>query len=1103
MATRPLELQSLKWPFVGLAVALALCTGWAVIDEVVARRPWKKYQREFFALDEKHTREDLARAQKRLEVPATKKELDQARADLEAANRAMSGNAQERKAYDDAVKAEEDAQIKEAEAKLYLGFDKSEADATYYKLREARHEEHSKEEADLQKKLDDWNEKIKQKTALYEAAIQKHKEATAARVAFQARKDAAQAKIDAFEKPGADLKTRLETFKGLGKLPQMDQYWIEGLKNSWGSATVDRCQNCHMGVNKGGFSAPWEVLEAKKASVKPEDMKAQFALDAEVIDSYQQVHDKICEDLPPPSPAIPIGGAAASPAPAPMDPASATECRPAAAWKKWVEMAAAFCGPETGSRWLSKSKVVLKDAKGAVLPTGLSTDKKRGPRVQDVEEGGKHGAHDEEDAGVAQACTDKDTVAALEDAAKVDPYDVKPVFRTHPHRFELLVKTHPPEQFGCTTCHGGEGAQTKGVEHKAFRHGVDDHDWNDPLTDEVRVLGKKYKGAFMQAKCEKCHASDLTLAYAPTLSKGKKLFIDVGCWGCHPIEGYNDLAKRGPTLTSVASKTSPGWLHTWIQYPKAWRPATRMPNFWPGAVDASFVPHENGEKPEDVVKRHQKVRGEEVSAIGAYLWQTSEPAKLRPVPAGGDAARGKELFESVGCKACHVNEKGSEARRSEASADRDYAPNLWNIADKTNPEWIFTWIKNPKALWPETKMPDLRLSDAEGADLTAYLVTLKSDATYPAPPEYADKARLITLADQGKTLIAKYGCFGCHNIKGFENAQKIGVELTEEGKKDANLLDFGDVRYFTENPKHRQTWANFVWTKLHTPRIYAYERVETRMPQFDFSDDEALAIETFVRGQTSERPEQPSYLAGNGNPEKQAVQQGEKLVFWNGCRNCHIVEKRGGAVRDLFNEDNQSFAPPVLTGEGAKVQPEWLFAFLKGPYPLRPWLQIRMPTFHFSDEDATGVVHYFAASSQKSFPYLTATPPPMTPAQAHEATGLLAELKCLQCHVVGKLAPGQDPAAAAPNLLLAKSRLRPDWIPLWLKNPQALLDGTRMPSFWDFSDAQHPGAPSKAFGGDATEQIDALRDLLMHLGEPGFEPPKPARTASAAGPSHG
>ena len=155
-----------------------------------------------------------------------------------------------------------------------------------------------------------------------------------------------------------------------------------------------------------------------------------------------------------------------------------------------------------------------------------------------------------------------DLVAAFEEAAKADLYDVKPVFRTHPHRWDLLVKEHNPETFGCTTCHGGEGAQTKGVMHRKFRHGEDDHDWNDPLTDEVTVMGKKYKGAFMQSKCDKCHNLEYTLADAPLLSKGKKLFTDVGCWGCHPIEGYNDLAKRGPTLTNITAKTTPGWLHT-------------------------------------------------------------------------------------------------------------------------------------------------------------------------------------------------------------------------------------------------------------------------------------------------------------------------------------------------------------------------------------------------------------------------------------------------------------------------------------------------------------------------------------------------------------
>ena len=1075
MATKPLELQSLKWPFVGLSILLALTTAWAVYDEVVARRPWKNYQREFFKLDEAHLKADKERAQKRLEAPETKKQLDELKAELKAANDAISGNAEQRKAYDDAVKEDEQAAVKEAEGKLFLGFDKSKQDAVYYLLREARHENHAAEEAAQQRKFDEWQRSIDEKTRIYNAAIQHHKETTAKKLAFVQRRDAAQAKIEALEKPILDLDKRLEAYSGIGKLPAMEQYWLKNLKNSWGSESVDRCQNCHTAINKGGYSAPWEVLEAKKANLPEAEMKAQYALDPEVIETYKAIHEKICEDVPVVPAAIPIGGAPAVSEVAPVDPAAATECRPATAWKKFMEQAEAYCGPD--ARWLAKTRLLLKDASGAVLTAGKEEWKgqSRNPALEKEE-----GAELED--RVANACGDKDTIAALDEAAKTDPFDVKPVFRTHPHRWDLLVKTHQPETFGCTTCHGGEGAQTKGVEHKKFRHGEDDHDWNDPLTDEVHVMGRKYKGAFMQSKCDKCHYQELNVEYAPLLSKGKKLFTDVGCWGCHPIEGYNELAKRGPTLTNIASKTSPGWLHRWISYPKGWRPATRMPNFWPGALDADAVPHPEGQDKAAVVAQHTKLREQEVAAISAYLWTESEPAKLlASVAPKGDAAKGKELFDSVGCRACHVYEKDSAARRSEGSKERDYAPNLYNIADKAKPEWIYSWVKNPKALWPETKMPDLRLSDAEAANVTAFLLTLKSDQTYPQPAEYnaGSEQQLTKLAADGKTLIAKYGCFGCHNIKGFEQAQKIGTELTEHGVKAKELLDFGDVRFFTEDPKHRQTYVNWVWEKLHTPRVFAYERVETRMPQFDFTDEEALSILTFLKGQTGDRPA-AQYLTGQ-TPESAAVLKGERLVFWNGCRNCHIVEKRGGAVRDQYNEDNQSFAPPVLTGEGAKVQPAWLFGFLKGPVPLRPWLQIRMPTFHFPDADATDVVHYFAASSQKSFPYLTAEADQLTGQNAADAEKLFKDLQCINCHVVGQLRPGQDPGSAAPNLLMAKNRLRPDWIPLWLKNPQALLDGTRMPSFWDFTDEQKPTSPSQSFGGDARKQIDALRDYLMHL----------------------
>src|SRR5438270_2116304 len=360
MAKRPLELQSLKWPFVGLAVLLALTTVWAVYDEVVPRRPWKDYQREFFKLEQSHLRADRERAQKRLDAPEAKKQLEDLRAELKAATDAISGNPEQRREYDAAVKEEDDARIKEAEGKLFLGFDKSEQDAVYYKLREARHENRAKEEEELQKKFDGWQAKIDEKTRIYNAAIEHHKQATQKRLAFIKRREDAQAKIDAIEKPIQEINKRLEAFSGLGKFPQMEQYWIKGLKNSWGSETVDRCQNCHVAVNKGGYTAPWEVLEAKKAQLSEADMRAQYAVDTEVIDAYQKIHDAICEDVPKEPDAIPIGGYTPPAEPAPMDPGEATECRGRDAGEERIELAEAYCGPN--ARWPPRAKGGVKGA---------------------------------------------------------------------------------------------------------------------------------------------------------------------------------------------------------------------------------------------------------------------------------------------------------------------------------------------------------------------------------------------------------------------------------------------------------------------------------------------------------------------------------------------------------------------------------------------------------------------------------------------------------------------------------------------------------------------------------------------------------------------
>ena len=57
----------------------------------------------------------------------------------------------------------------------------------------------------------------------------------------------------------------------------------------------------------------------------------------------------------------------------------------------------------------------------------------------------------------------------------------------------------------------------------------------------------------------------------------------------------------------------------------------------------------------------------------------------------------------------------------------------------------------------------------------------------------------------------------------------------------------------------------------------------------------------------------------------------------------------------------------VITGEGARVRSEWLFHFLKGPTPIRPWLSVRMPTFGFTDEELLQIDRFVRRNTTEKF----------------------------------------------------------------------------------------------------------------------------------------
>ena len=152
------------------------------------------------------------------------------------------------------------------------------------------------------------------------------------------------------------------------------------------------------------------------------------------------------------------------------------------------------------------------------------------------------------------------------------------------------------------------------------------------------------------------------------------------------------------------------------------------------------------------------------------------------------------------------------------------------------------------------------------------------------------------------------------------------------------------------------------------------------------------------------------------------------------------------------------FAPPNLTGEGRKVQPEWLFGFLRNVSPIRPWLDVRMPTFGFNDAESIDITTYFSRADEQPFPYRTFHEKQLTSDEMRGAQIMFSPdvYNCWTCHQQGDIQPKGDPASWAPDLTMARERLKAGWIRDWLMDPQQIQAGTKMPTFFDGAETYLP-----------------------------------------------
>lgn len=279
----------------------------------------------------------------------------------------------------------------------------------------------------------------------------------------------------------------------------------------------------------------------------------------------------------------------------------------------------------------------------------------------------------------------------------------------------------------------------------------------------------------------------------------------------------------------------------------------------------------------------------------------------------------------------------------------------------------------------------------------------------------------------GMKMISHYGCYACHKIPGFEDATRPGTELSTWAEKFMSQLDFAyyspvfkkereerpemfanlyrgdlpdnehlirDIGETTDDllahidgkqsdagnvPQTiRHNHASFAYHKIRNPRIWdrgkirkPYEKI--KMPNFFFTEEEATALTTFVLSRRRSLVRDPLQIDYEDTPTGR-ISRGRELAQELNCYGCHTIEANvPGTIHQYYTEDTsvsdtfpfgQRFKPPLLWGEGAKIQNDWLFKFLNNVEMLRPWLHVRMPSFYLSTEDATRLVEYFSGLAE-------------------------------------------------------------------------------------------------------------------------------------------
>ena len=424
---------------------------------------------------------------------------------------------------------------------------------------------------------------------------------------------------------------------------------------------------------------------------------------------------------------------------------------------------------------------------------------------------------------------------------------------------------------------------------------------------------------------------------------GKDLIRNIGCMGCHSVEGIDDInqkvgAKRGTYLTGTGSKLDGDWLVSWLKKPSHYQEDTIMPSFRLTDKEANDIasyllslkntkfsslvfPELDKKLRDEILVQDYYSAFETVAAAQAKLSKMSDEERT--------ADLGKRSINKYGCYSCHningfegdLPQIGPELTKEGSKPIEQFGFGQQHQVPHNRQGWLRQHLKSP-SIWdvgvPKpfkdlNKMPNFYLKDSEIESIVGVILGLVSEKIpYEGKKVLNSNEKLYA---EGMKVANQYNCYGCHKIDGIGGKYSMAFD-------DQN---YGPPYLTSEGHRVRTEWLYDFLQNVHPIRPY----VKVRMPSFNFTEAELNKLVTgFQAGAKQAMFESSPVIVWEPGEREAAKKIWDELA----CTTCHTI--------GFTNEAPQA---PDLHYAKKRLRSSWIEAWIANPQSFLPYTS--MPAF--------------------------------------------------------------------------------------------------------------------------------------------------------------